>query len=375
MFCPHHTTDGGGGELSGGAGCARGETGITMRAMITIFSADHLLHQSPGELIFGEFLPAFEKPERAELVLQRVREVGLGEIRAPEVFPVSAITRVHAPGLVALLQSAQAEWEALGRSGAAYPYTWMSRGMRADRVPAGLDGRLAYYSFDCGTPITKTSWQAIKSSVDVALSGVAVLAAGQRGAFSLCRPPGHHAGADHYGGYCFLNNAAIAAQKLLDEGAKRVAILDVDYHHGNGTQQIFYRREDVLLVSLHGHPDQEYPYLLGWEDETGEGAGEGFNLNFPLRWGTAWPEWSAALEAGLRRIAAYGADAVVVSLGVDTYKDDPISHFLLEHEHFTQMGARIASLGKPVLFVMEGGYAVAEIGINAVNVLSGFEGA
>jgi acetoin utilization deacetylase AcuC-like enzyme len=342
--------------------------------MKTIFSLDHWQHQSPNELLFGEFLPAFEKPERAELVLARVKEVGLGEIGAPSVFPMRAILRVHKPGLVALLEGAHAEWEAMGRTGAVYPYTWPTRGMREDRVPAGLDGRLAYYSFDCGTPITKTSWRAIKSSVDVALTGAAAIGAGARAAFSLCRPPGHHAGADHFGGYCFLNNAAIAAQHLLDNGAKRVAILDVDYHHGNGTQQIFYRRDDVLLVSLHGHPDEEYPYLLGYEDEVGAGAGEGFNLNFPLHHNTEWPEWSAALEMGLQRIKAYGPDAVVVSLGVDTYKNDPISHFKLDHDHFTQMGARIAGLGKPTLFVMEGGYAVAEIGINAVNVLTGFEG-
>ena len=343
--------------------------------MKTIYSPDHLLHHSPGELLFGEFVPAFEKPERAELVLSRVREVGLGEICPPDSFPVSAITRIHDQGMVALLQTAQSEWEQMGRTGSAYPYTWMTRGMRTDRVPASLDGRLAHYSFDCGTPITKTSWQAIKSSADVALTGAALMTSGARGAFSLCRPPGHHAGADHFGGYCFLNNAAIATQKLLDEGAKRIAILDIDYHHGNGTQQIFYQRDDVLFVSLHGHPDEEYPYLLGFEDEPGVGQGAGFNLNFPMRWGTAWPEWSAALEAGLKRITAYSPDVVVVSLGVDTYKGDPISHFQLDHNHFTLTGRRIASLGKPTLFVMEGGYAVAEIGINAVNVLTGFEDA
>jgi acetoin utilization deacetylase AcuC-like enzyme len=246
--------------------------------------------------------------------------------------------------------------------------------MRTDRVPTGIDGQLAYYSFDCGTPITQTSWQAIKSSTDVALTGAALLSAGEKSVFSLCRPPGHHAGMDHFGGYCFLNNAAIATQKLLDDGAKRVAILDVDYHHGNGTQQIFFTRNDVLFVSLHGHPDQEYPYLLGFDDEIGAGKGEGFNLNFPLRWETEWPEWVAALEIGLNRINNYGADAIVVSLGVDTYKDDPISHFRLDHDHFTQIGSRIASLQKPTLFVMEGGYAVAEIGINTVNTLTGFAG-
>ena len=342
--------------------------------MKTIYSTDHFLHQSPGELLFGEFVPAFEKPERAELVLARAREVGLGEVIAPQVFPLEPITRVHAPGLMQMLQTAHDEWSAMGRTGAAYPYTWSARGMRADRVPATLDGRLGYYSFDCGTPITATSWQAIKSSVDVALTGAALLNAGADAAFSLCRPPGHHAASDHFGGYCFLNNAAIAAQKLLDDGAGRVAILDVDYHHGNGTQQIFYNRGDALFVSLHGHPDEEYPYMLGFADETGAGEGEGCNVNFPLHWGTQWPGYQDALQEGIKQIAAYAPDVVVVSLGVDTYKDDPISHFKLEHEHFTQIGALIKTLGKPTLFVMEGGYAVAEIGINAVNVLTGFEG-
>ncbi|MBB5374267.1 histone deacetylase family protein [Acidocella aromatica] len=343
--------------------------------MKIVYSADHFLHHAPGELLFGEFVPAFEKPERAELVLARVREMELGEVIAPQIFPLEPITRVHAPGLMELLQSAHKEWVELGRSGAAYPYTWPTRGMRMDRVPTSLDGRLAFYSFDCGTALTATSWQAIKSSVDVALTGATLLQGGERAAFSLCRPPGHHAGADHYGGYCFLNNAAIAAQKLLDDGAKRVAILDVDYHHGNGTQQIFYNRDDVFFVSLHGHPDQEYPYLLGFEDEKGAGKGEGYNLNFPLHWGTEWPGYEAALQEGIKRIAAYAPDVVVVSLGVDTYKDDPISHFKLEHEHFTRIGAMIKALNKPTLFVMEGGYAVAEIGINAVNVLTGFKGA
>ncbi|MCB5943850.1 histone deacetylase family protein [Acidocella sp. KAb 2-4] len=343
--------------------------------MRTVYSADHLLHQSPGELLFGEFVPAFEKPERAELVLNRVREVKLGDVIAPQPCPLDAITRIHAPGLVDLLQTAHQEWLGMGRSGAAYPYTWPARGMRADRAPQTLDGRLGFYSFDCGTPITATTWQAVKTSADVALTGANLLNTGERAAFSLCRPPGHHAGSDHYGGYCFLNNAAIAAQRLRDDGAGRIAVLDIDYHHGNGTQQIFYGRNDVLFVSLHGHPDQEYPYMLGFDDEMGAGRGEGFNLNFPLRWGTEWPAYEAALTAGLERIRAFGPEALVVSLGVDTYKDDPISHFKLEHEHFTRIGAMIGALGKPALFVMEGGYAVAEIGINAVNVLAGFEGA
>jgi acetoin utilization deacetylase AcuC-like enzyme len=342
--------------------------------METIFSSDHALHESPGELSSGEFVPAFEKPERAEIILARVRAVGLGGVRAPDAFPLECITRIHDPRMVHLLQTAAADWAALGRPGAAFPFTFFTRGMRADRVPRGLEAQLAYFCFDAGTPITATSWQAIRSSADVALTGAKAIGAGATSIYVLCRPPGHHAGSDHYGDYCFLNNAAIAAQALLDGGAARVAILDVDYHHGNGTQQIFYARNDVLVVNIHATPDQEYPYLLGFEDEPGMGEGEGFNLNLPLPWGTEWDAWSTALEAGCARVADYAPDVLIVSLGVDTYKNDPISKFKLDHEHFTRMGARIARLGVPTLFVQEGGYAVAAIGVNAVNVLTGFEG-
>jgi len=177
-----------------------------------------------------------------------------------------------------------------------------------------------------------------------------------------------------YGGYCFLNNAAIAAQAALDGGAGRVAILDVDFHHGNGTQEIFYRRRDVLFLSLHGDPLDAFPYYLGGANETGEGEGEGFNVNYPLPPGTPYKAWGAALDDACRRIADYAPDLLIVSLGVDTFKDDPISFFKLESDDFTRYGARIARLGLPTLFVMEGGYAVAEIGINTVNVLTGFEG-
>ena len=342
--------------------------------MDVIFSPDHALHASPGELNSGEFVPAFEKPERAEIILSRAKEVGLGPIHAPLSFAADHLTRIHDPRMVELLRNGAAEWKAAGRKGGAFPFTFFTRGFRADRVPETLEGRLAWFCFDAGTPLTETSWQAIESSAHVALTGAKAISDGARSIFSLCRPPGHHAGSDHYGGYCFLNNAAIAAQYLLDQGAKRVAILDVDYHHGNGTQQIFYRRDDVLLVNIHATPDQEYPYLLGFEDEPGIGVGEGFNLNLPLPWGTEWDAWRAALETGCQRIAQYAPDVLLVSLGVDTYRKDPISQFKLDHEHFTRMGARIAALGLPTLFVMEGGYAVAEIGVNAVNVLTGFEG-
>ncbi len=342
--------------------------------MQIVVNTKHMLHQSPGELTADGYVPAFEKPERADLVLARANEVGLGPVVTETAHDLADILRIHDCGMVNLLQTGAAEWAELGHPPGAIPFTWATRGMRQNRVPTSLDGRLSWYCFDAGTPLTPTSWEAIKASADCALTAADILAGGAASAFALCRPPGHHAGADYYGGYCFLNNIAIAAQKLLDKGAKRIAILDVDYHHGNGTQQIFFDRADVLVVNLHADPNVEYPFHLGYADEHGTGAGEGFNINYPMPFGTPWDSYSLALADGIKRIAAYAPDAVLVSLGVDTYKGDPISQFKLDHPDYLTMGEMIKTLGLPTIFVMEGGYAVAEIGINAVNVLTGFGG-
>src|SRR3546814_642327 len=195
-------------------------------------------------------------------------------------------------------------------------------------------------------------------------------------AFALCRPPGHHAAADFYGGYCFLHNAAIAAQSFIDAGARRVAVLDVDYHHGNGPPAIFYDRADLFFASIPGHTKQDYPFFLGSAAQTG--AGPRKRRTAPpkpdLGRGSGFDAWSAALKDACKRIAAYAPEVLVVSLGVDTFEKDPISQFKLKSPDYLRIGESIARLGKPTLFVMEGGYAVAEIGVNAVNVLTGFEG-
>ncbi|MBB3066373.1 histone deacetylase family protein [Limibacillus halophilus] len=340
--------------------------------MKTIYSEDHRLHHARLELIDGTLKPAVEMPSRADTVLARVREVGLGSVDTPTRHPRTAIERVHAPAYVAFLEQAWSLWTATGRAHDALPLNWPIRGFRG-REPEAIDGKLSYYSFDAGSPITAGTWQAAISAVDVALTGVDVLNAGARSVFSLCRPPGHHAAADYYGGYCFLNNAAIAAQALRDQGAARVAILDVDYHHGNGTQSIFYERSDVYFLSIHGDPLQEFPYFLGYADELGEASGQGFNRNYPLRWGSGFDLWSAALKDACKVISDYRADALVVSLGVDTFEKDPISQFKLKSPDYLEIGRTIAALKLPTLFAMEGGYAVAEIGVNAVNVLSGFD--
>ncbi len=207
----------------------------------------------------------------------------------------------------------------------------------------------------------------------MALTAAGLVHGGERAAFALCRPPGHHAMSRFAGGYCYINNAAVAAEWLRGAGAGRVAILDVDYHHGNGTQEIFYRRGDVLVVNVHADPRVEYPYFLGHADERGEGDGRGFNLNLPLPHGTTFAEWAAALDVACEAVAAFAPDRLVVSLGVDTFFEDPISQFRLSSGDYPAIGRRIGALGLPTLFVMEGGYAVEAIGVNAVGVLTGFE--
>jgi acetoin utilization deacetylase AcuC-like enzyme len=343
--------------------------------MITVYSDSHAAQDGRVELVDGQLVPCFEMPRRAYLIRDRVREVGLGEILEPQQFGRGPVERVHAADFVEFLATAWDRWSDTGRDFDALPWMWPNRTFRQVR-PDRIDALMGYYSFDAGTPITAGTWRAAQASADVALTAAKLLADGTDPAvFALCRPPGHHAATDLYGGYCFLNNAAIAAQHLIDGGAERVAILDVDYHHGNGTQAIFYDRPDVLFLSLHGDPQQEYPFFLGWAEERGEGAGEGFNFNYPLPWGTGFAAWSEALEGACRRVADYGPDVLVVSLGVDTFKDDPISKFRLESEDFMTYGARLGRLGLPTLFVMEGGYAVEPIGVNTVNVLQGFESA
>lgn len=341
--------------------------------MKVVFSEEHRQHFPQAELWMGEFVTPFERPSRMEYVLRRLKERGFKDIIAPGPLAMKPVRKLHERGYLKFLETAWDEWVAAGGRGEIIPTAFPVRRMQ-QRVPDHIDGKAGYYTLATETAITAGTWAAARASAAVALTAQALVASGERAAFALCRPPGHHAASDMYGGYCFLNNAAIAAQAFLDGGAGRVAILDVDFHHGNGTQDIFYRRNDVLFCSLHGRPQDAFPYFLGYKDETGEGDGEGFNFNYPMPPGTGFDVWRKALDDACRRIARYRPDALVVSLGVDTFKDDPISFFKLESDHFSVYGARIAAAKLPTLFVMEGGYAIEAIGINTVNVLEGFAG-
>jgi acetoin utilization deacetylase AcuC-like enzyme len=341
--------------------------------MRTIHTEKHLLRASKTELCQGRLVPPFECPERVAHILARIGEVGLGPVEPPAEHGMDPVLAIHDPAFVDFLSTAWERWTAAGYPGEAIPTVWPSRAMPHAKPPRAIDGALGYWCLAGETSISGGTWEAARAAADVAVTAADLVARGEPAAFALCRPPGHHAAADMYGGYCFLNNAAIAAQRFRAGGAARVAVLDVDFHHGNGTQAIFYDRPDVLFLSLHGDPADEFPYFLGYAEETGTGAGAGFTVNYPLPPRTAYAAWAQALEDALARIEAFKADALVVSLGVDTFEGDPISSFKLKSSDFADYGARIARLGLPTLFVMEGGYAVAEIGVNAVNVLTGFE--
>ena len=348
--------------------------------MITIYSEKHRLRNAKTELFGGLLVPPYENPTRADIILERVNSENRGEVSAPSEFGMEPVLALHDAGFVEFLRVAWDEWSQTDYEGEIIPICWPARRM-SERIPDFINGKVGYYSLSSETSINEGTWEAAIASKDVALSGAKLLLKGiktetseMKGVFALCRPPGHHAAFDMFGGYCFLNNAAIATQWFRDNGIERVAILDVDFHHGNGTQDIFYKRGDVLYLSLHGDPRDAFPYFTGYAEETGQNEGTGTTFNCPMPPGTQFKIWGDKLKESLTKIDQFGAEVLVVSLGVDTFEKDPISFFKLKSDDFLSIGKLIADLNVPTLFVMEGGYDIKELGINVVNVLQAFEG-
>jgi acetoin utilization deacetylase AcuC-like enzyme len=343
--------------------------------MISLFHEGHRAHAPALEMYRGDRTACLENPQRADFVRTSLIAGG-HEIRSPFADSQPDLEGVHTARYLRFLQGAWADWLQPDPARAdiqPWPSVWPVRTLRSDREPANFQARLGLYSMDNGCSLSAGTWTAAKGAADASASAAVLLQSGTRAVFCCTRPPGHHAGADFMGGYCFLNNAAVAAQALRRGGAARVAILDVDYHHGNGTQSIFYDRADVQFISLHGDPRTEYPFYLGHADETGAGAGLGFNLNLPLPARSPVTVWFEGLAAACQRIRHFGAEALVVSLGLDTYADDPICTFSLRGDDYRRLGRQLAGLHLPVIFVLEGGYAAAELGTNTVSVLDGFE--
>ena len=321
------------------------------------------LHAPAGEFFNGAMHGAAETPARVAAILN----AGIGQPESPADQGLGPILQVHDKGYIEFLQAAHGDWLAAGRSGDAYPYTFPVVGRRS-RQWSRIDATLGNYSFDTSTPIGPGTWQAAYWSAQTALAAVdAVLNGESSSSFGLCRPPGHHAGADYCGGYCYLNNAAIAAERALAAGRNRIAILDVDYHHGNGTQDIFAGRNDVSFASIHADPGTDYPFYWGHPDENGPNV-----LNLPLARGTAWDVYEPELLKAVEWIGRQSPELLIVCYGADTHEADPISYFQLRTRDYGPMAKHIASLGLPTLILMEGGYAVDALGGNVAEFLRGF---
>jgi acetoin utilization deacetylase AcuC-like enzyme len=353
--------------------------------MQVVYSPRHLGHDIDTETFMGMPTPANEVAERAEKIRSALDADGGFATVEPTDHGEDPITAVHDAALVRFLEVAWSEVRVQAipvafLSADTYPNRAMFEGMSADAVdrlarePSHVGGRAGFWGLDSAAPLVAGTYDAARAAVDVGLTAMDLVLDGATMAYGLCRPPGHHAARSMYGGYCFFNNAAIVAHAITAATGERVAILDVDYHHGNGTQQIFWRRGDVRYVSIHADPERAYPYFLGRADETGEGDGAGENLNIPLRAGATNADYLEATDRAVDAIAASPGSIVIVSLGFDTYGLDPIGDFALTTDVYHEVGRRVAALGRRLVILQEGGYHRPSLGENARAWLRGAEG-
>ena len=309
----------------------------------------------------------YERPERADAIHDVLAADPHCAIEAPTDHGLAPLRAVHDPAYIAFLEQAWRAWAA-AMPGArqaipdSFPNPALRDGMGAGRAPTGAVARMSYYGFDTATVVMEGTYRAARAAADVALTATDAVLGGDAASYALCRPPGHHAPRAAFGGYCFFNNAAIAAEHAVAAGAGRVAVLDIDYHHGNGTQQIFYDRGDVLYVSVHADPDRAYPYFTGFADELGTGRGRGTTVNLTLDAGCDNSGYLATLTQALDAVHRFDPDLVVVSLGVDTFGDDPLSDLTVTPAAYHPAGLAVAALERPLVVVQEGGYAVTAMG-------------
>jgi acetoin utilization deacetylase AcuC-like enzyme len=337
--------------------------------VLIIYAAIQRTHRPPHIVKQGQHSPSFDVPERIDSILDAINARELEPVMEPADVGLEPIHAVHDGGMIEYLATAyERQRTEANVSTPVFPTFFPPPGQR--RRPDCFEGLKGFYCTNTGVPIDENTWKAALASAHCAVTGARHLRSGETYAYALCRPPGHHAGPDFFGGYCYLNNAAIAAH-LLRENGERVAILDIDYHHGNGTQAIFYAAPDVWCGSLHIDPGTDYPFFAGYADEIGVAAGIGTNRNVPLPPGTGQERYLCALEALLGRLIAFDPRWLIVSAGFDTYIDDPIGTFQLTAAGFDEIGRRIRALNIPTLVVQEGGYWVPDLGRIVVTFLKG----
>ncbi len=333
--------------------------------MKVVYSDIHRQHEPQHEFSGGLLAPYPECSRRADIIWEVLRQSEWSEIIPPQTYQDSALTQAHDGDYLHFLRHAHASLQTTGQDGDLIPSVFAHG--QYTRAPAAPYAQAGYYGFDT-TPITKGTWSAARSAAHCALTAADLLLAGERVVYSLCRPPGHHAGRRSYGGYCYLNNAALAAYQLSAHG--RVAVLDIDYHHGNGTQDIFYSSDQVFFASLHADPAHQYPLYWGYANERGADEGEGYNCNMPLPSGTNDEAYLNALDSMLENIAVFSPAYLIVSAGLDIYKEDPLGDFFITLGGLERIGERLAQCRWPVLLVQEGGYNLSQLGEAAVHLLS-----
>ncbi len=337
--------------------------------MITFYHPDQRAHDPKFFLSSGAPMACPEQPTRIDALLAGVATLGL-TVQTPADHGIGPIAAIHPQRYLTFLQTIHARWQHIpGASAEVIPNIHPAN--RSDGYPLSAVGQAGFHMTDTSCPISAQTWGAAYASAQTAIAGSEAVLQGARSAYALCRPPGHHAFGELAGGFCYLNNTAIAAQQLVLSGRK-LAILDVDLHHGNGTQGIFYDRPDVLTVSIHAHPERYYPFFWGYPDERGSGAGEGANLNLCLPRGSADAAFLAELDRALHAITLWGADTLVLALGLDAFEGDPFAGLAVTTQGFAQIGQQIAALNLPTLIVQEGGYLCPELGQNLSAVLNAF---
>jgi acetoin utilization deacetylase AcuC-like enzyme len=334
-----------------------------------IYGEKHRLHAPRTDVQAGMRAESVERPERAERIIQALQ--GVFEIEPPTEHGLKPTEAVHSRGLIDFLRETHPP-----QGVELFPDSFVHGALREGMGPPAAEptnplGRLGWWCFDTGTPLLTGTYAAALQAIDVALSAADLVLDEQRVVYGLCRPPGHHAARSLYGGFCYFNNAAVAANYLVERTGEKIAILDIDYHHGNGSQQIFYDRDDVLYVSLHADPRRDFPYFSGHADETGSGAGLGCTRNFPLPAGISDAEYLQVLESALEMLVRFRPGVTVVSLGIDTYVHDPLGDFELTTPVYAQCAQRIAAVAPRLVVLQEGGYFLPDLGENVRQFLLG----
>jgi acetoin utilization deacetylase AcuC-like enzyme len=340
--------------------------------MITFYDPVQKLHAPETFIVAGRPQPIPETPARIDMLMEGVRALGC-EVRVPPAISAEVLALVHTQQYLSFLETLRERWGHVPNA-SDIPLPNVYAIQRASLPPIGYPdavvGQAGYHLGDGACPVTETTLAAAKASAACAVEAARLVMAGKKIVYALCRPPGHHAASDLAAGFCFFNNSALAAEVMTRAG-KRVAVLDIDVHHGNGTEAIFYDRDDVLTVSIHVNPARFYPFFWGYETEIGRGAGEGFNLNLPRERGLDLNGYLAALEIALQRISDFSADHLVVAAGLDISVDDPFKGFAISTSDFQVIGRRIAELRLPMVVVQEGGYPSDSLGRNLASLLSG----